>query len=569
MSDPGGHRRLIDTMTTAHSNADANGRNSDGAPTSLPAELSFEIHLRRPETIAHLLRFTDLRTRHDEAVAALEVGLEALDRARGQVDAVAVRDEVDRLLLTLQAELSQHAAQVPNRIGHILGQYFHPESGQLEARLRKLLAADGDLERVLQRAVAGDGSQLARTLDAHVGPRSPLMQLLDPKAGAGLANTVAELVDHRLHAQRRALLHEFSLDNDEGALRRLVRAIESRHGKLEQSIETNLAAIVREFSLDEQDSALNRLVQRVEQAQQTIAQELSLQNEASALAQMRTELRATQGAVRRQLTLDDPESPMSQLLLQVRGILDGHHKEHLDVQREIVARVASLEAKRKAAKRGTEHGHTFEGAVCAFVTERATAAGDIAINTSNKPGLCNSSRKGDLVVELGPESPAAGARIVVEAKEQAGVDLAKARKYLEVAKPNRDARMGIFVFSKATAPDELPSFSRCGDDIYVVWDADDPGTDVVLDAAVSLARGLSVREARHQGTQQEQVDVLTKAITEIEQSVDKLGQIEKSANTIQKASENILDRIRIDRGRLFDEIGHMKDALAVLRTEGQ
>lgn len=55
---------------------------------------------------------------------------------------------------------------------------------------------------------------------------------------------------------------------------------------------------------------------------------------------------------------------------------------------------------------------------------------------------------------------------------------------------------GIFVFSKKTAPECVPPLKRVGKDVLAVWDVGDPSTDLVLEAAMTIAKALCVVEAR-------------------------------------------------------------------------
>ena len=88
-----------------------------------------------------------------------------------------------------------------------------------------------------------------------------------------------------------------------------------------------------------------------------------------------------------------------------------------------------------------------------FVHERAQTADDIASRTGNTTGVIRNSKKGDIVVELGPEHPAAGARVVIEAKQNASYTVQSARSELEEARKNREAGVGVFIFSRRTVPE--------------------------------------------------------------------------------------------------------------------
>ena len=141
------------------------------------------------------------------------------------------------------------------------------------------------------------------------------------------------------------------------------------------------------------------------------------------------------------------------------------------------------------------------------------------------------------MIELGPDSAAPGALIVVEAKEKDGYTLAQAREEIETARKNRGADWGVFVFSKKTAPPNLEPFSRYGNDFIVVWDAEDPSSDVFLKAGIIAARALCFRTERQSAAQQVDFETIDKAILEIEKRAGNLDEVRKSAETIQSSSD--------------------------------
>lgn len=82
------------------------------------------------------------------------------------------------------------------------------------------------------------------------------------------------------------------------------------------------------------------------------------------------------------------------------------------------------------------------------------------------------------------------AKVVVEAKEDASYDLAAALAEMETARQNQEAESGLFVFSKKTAPAGLEPLARYGNDVVVVWDADDIMTDTHPCSCPSASRRL-------------------------------------------------------------------------------
>ena len=67
-------------------------------------------------------------------------------------------------------------------------------------------------------------------------------------------------------------------------------------------------------------------------------------------------------------------------------------------------------------------------------------------------------------------------------------------KRLKRPERTESASVGVFVFAKDTAPQGLQPFTRIDHDLFVIWDAADPSTDIYLSAAVSVAKALLFRQ---------------------------------------------------------------------------
>jgi hypothetical protein len=152
---------------------------------------------------------------------------------------------------------------------------------------------------------------------------------------------------------------------------------------------------------------------------------------------------------------------------------------------------------------------------------------------------------GDVVLTLGPEHAAAGSRIVVEAKQDASYRLADALGEIEHARKNRKADIGVFVFSKRTADWQIAPLGRYGNDVVLVWDCDDPASDVIFTAGMSLARALCTRT----GAERKAIDVdferMQRAMLDVEKQVQGLEDIRKNAQSIRNCADKIEDRARI------------------------
>jgi hypothetical protein len=221
----------------------------------------------------------------------------------------------------------------------------------------------------------------------------------------------------------------------------------------------------------------------------------------------------------------------------------------------VTGALQSMQARKNEAQKSTRHGLDFEDALFEFVQREAQAAGDVATHTGNSTGRIKSCKIGDCLFELGPDSASAGATVVFEAKENAAYNLAKAREEIATARKNRGAQVGVFVFSSKTAPAGLEPLGRYGDDIVIIWDAEDAQSDVYLKVAITLARALCVR-TDHAKTAAEHLDfdALDTAILEVEKRACVLGDIHKSAEAIGNHADKILSRVLTTRKSLEKQV---------------
>jgi hypothetical protein len=506
--------------------------------TDVPYSLELELVVRDREVIAALAEYPEGHERNEYALEAMKIGVLALRHVGGQATADVIQRESQRLVKDMQQTLEQHKQLVSTQLGGTLKEYFDPQDGRFSERVQRLVANDGELSKLICGLVDGENSLFAKTLMAHVGRDSPLMKQLDPQQSQGLLAVLKQTVDTQLNQQRDQVLKEFSLDNKQGALARLVGELSAKHGDLTKDLQTRIDVVVKEFSLNEEGSALSRLVQNVDRAQRTITSEFSLDNETSALSRLKREL------------------------LELMATTE---KKNQSFQEDVKVSLARIATTRKEIEQSTRHGRMFEEAMFEFVARETQHAGDVATPTGSTTGLIKNCKVGDCIVELGPDSAAPGSKIVIEAKEENGVTLAAARQEIELARKNRGADWGLFVFSKKTAPAGLEPFQRYGNDFVIVWDAEDAASDVFLKAGIIAARALCFRAERNTAAAVADFDAIERAVLEIEKRAGNLDDVRKSADTIKSASEKILDRVRIDREALEKQVTQLREKFGELR----
>ena len=267
-----------------------------------------------------------------------------------------------------------------------------------------------------------------------------------------------------------------------------------------------------------------------------------------------------------QLSLDEPASALSRLKRTLDTQVQEIHKNQSEFHTEVRETLAALQATRKANERGTVHGLEFEDALCASVAALAQGHADIAESVGSSTGLIKNCKTGDIVVTLGPDSPAPGVKIVWEAKQAGGISLRAALDEICEARKNREAQIGIFVFSARHALAALEPLARYDRDIVIVWDSEDPNSALLVRAAYSLARALAIREKKSSTDS----DVALRAIDEAARAVARqaayLDEMRIWAETVRRNGEKIADRAARMTSDLQTAVDTLDAQLTTLRA---
>jgi len=520
--------------------------------------------------VAHALEQRDEGADRDAfARHALRIGVLALRQASGALDAQAIQRESERMLGSVREALSAHTTQATSALAHLLGGYLDPSSGSLPQRLERLTKRDGELESLLSKHLDGERSTVAQTLARQVGEESALFKLLSPTQAGGLVATLSSAIDGALRAQRDDVLREFSRDRPESALSRLLGDITSANGKLRGELAGDIGAVASALSLDNEQGPLSRFVGRVEKAQRSILDQFSLDCEGSAIRRLSSALDETRATVERSLTLNDKSSPLSRIREELMAAVTASNESNARFQSDVRATLETFRVRREEVARSSLHGHSFEYAAGELLQLEAQHAGDVCERLSGVPGR-EGRKTGDYVVTLGPESAAPGARVVYECKAEKGYTEAAALEELALARKNREAQVGVFVVARESAKEGFAAFRRVGPDVIVIWDADDPGTDVYLKAAVSIARALVVED--HRSSDQSAADLreVEQSIAAIERLVTTVESIAHDARNIVKKGTKIGKAAEGVKERLVEEVERLKGVVEGLgRSESK
>ncbi len=510
----------------AEINASGNG--------NLPYALPLELNVTDQEVIRELCAQPEGRERDEYALAALRLGVLTLRQARGVIDSQELKLAGERLLADVRTALSEHHTNVRGTLSATLQNYFDPASGHFTDRINRLIRKDGDLATLLDRKITAADSEMCRTLANHVGQGSPLFRLLSPTEADGVLAALRQCVEDQLVEQRTKVLKEFSLDNKDGALFRLVGQLKDSNGELQRDLRDRIGDLLKQFSFDDEQSALSRMAKTI-------------------------------GSISNHLTLDDETSALSLLKRELLGILNAQAEEARKFQSDVRLTLERIDIRKKERAASTTHGKDFELEVFDLVQAEAQRLGDLASFCGNTPGRISGCKTGDCLVELGPESPAPGAKICIEAKEKRQYSLPEARSEIAKGRDNRNADAGLFVFSTKTAPAGVEPIARLGQDVYVIWDVEEPATDLYLKLGLSVARAICLQKAAKRQTETADFEAIDKALLEINKQIEALDEIRVCAVAIDKNSEKIQDRLRISGDKLRKQIGLLTERLTELR----
>ena len=170
------------------------------------------------------------------------------------------------------------------------------------------------------------------------------------------------------------------------------------------------------------------------------------------------------------------------------------------------------------------------------------------------------------MITLGPDTTAAGAKIVCEMKEDSSYRLPKAIEEMGQARENRDAEVGLFIWSRRTAPSGLMPLARYGMDVVVLWNADDEATDVYLQAGLMVAKAIAMGARSPNLEIEADFEALDKAILEVQRQAGYLDDITTSSDTIKSGAEKILNRVAMMRKALDRQVDILKEQVEQLKS---
>ena len=244
-----------------------------------------------------------------------------------------------------------------------------------------------------------------------------------------------------------------------------------------------------------------------------------------------------------QFSLDVEGSAMSRL----KNIILSEGKEMKDYNgqffTELRESLGFKSGKDFEAEKGTEKGREFEMELYDRVAEIGRKLGDNTECVRGTPGIINKRKTGDYVLSLSETSGAPDINLVVEVKNEKNYKLKAAIDELKLAKENRQADAGIFVFETNTAPPEVGNFHKIGNDFYVTVDRRNLDMEIgtiFFEAAYKIQRAIVVASSRKQEAETVDLDKIRAELDSLLEIMSRIDDFSKKAKTIKNNSEFII-----------------------------
>lgn len=325
-----------------------------------------------------------------------------------------------------------------------------------------------------------------------------------------------------------------------GVSTEISRLVEPDSGVISETVSREMArlesAIALAFNEDDKKSALSRIEGVVSQITKEMVDETS--RSVSAL-----------------LDPGSDTSPLGKLRGGIVREIAGSMQSFATSLGQVHAWLEQQGAVAAERQKGTAKGRTFEEAVGAVLGDIVASIGDEIQSTGEDTGVVEGSKVGDFVttINAGGHMPF---RMVFECKDRK-LSHRKTVEELDAAVENRDARVGLMVFSaQGNAPVGSPLVRLAPGRYSVVYDAD--STDpIALRVAYQLARTDVIHMARDESAGGIDPQFIHQKVHEARAMLDQVTQVKsglsKARNGLDRA-ESVVVSMRTNLMLILDEI---------------
>lgn len=502
----------------------------------------------RPEIITTLVPLNEAQ-RRGFVTDAWTIGLRAILNAHRNAEEARLADVGKAMLDDVDRELQGYVTRQRDVLVEILKRYFDPKDGQVAVRIEGFLKDGGELTRAMEKYLAPEHGALARTLACELGANSPLLKRLSPTDHEGIVHVLETRIGQVLEQNQSSMAKALDPLQEDGAVARFLGMLRRDLEQADNDRTKQLATVMKALDANDDASLLSRLMRETQSARMAFVTAMNP---------------------------DEAGSPLAVLKSSLQSLLEKHAKSQAEVMAGLEERqqkldqyiresVARLEERRRGDASSARGGATFEDSVLHFIQRIVQGAPLLVDNVGDVVGALSGRKVGDHVLRFSAESLFFGSALVVEAKHDASYSVTKALGELEVARPNRNAQVGLFVMARSHAPVGFPTMARYGCDILVTWDADDESTDPYLHAAVILGLALASRQQRP--SDPGNIEALADIEHRVNQELRRHETMRKLAERIRKDADELGEELRKGDDKLNVLLRKAKDTLKALNVE--
>ncbi len=451
------------------------------------------------------------------------IGLRAAMTAHRLATEARLEEVGEELVSGFREQLDHYQERQHSDLTRVLAEYFDPRDGRVPARIDEFLRDGGELARTMAKYLSPDG-ELAKVISRAFGEASPLMKRLSPTDSEGVVQMLEAKLRSALEKQQAQFALALDPTTENGALARFFVKLKADLKAASDDRDRQLAIITKSLDTNDKTSPMSKFF---------------------------SESRKTYAELLKSMNAEDAASPFGSIKAALTTLLERHAKEQQTRLARIEERqskeseqmrlaLARFEDRRRVEARSAAGGVSYEAAVTSTVAEIVRGSWATVEPTGGKVGARPHCKKGDVVVRYSPEHKYAGTAVVVEAKHDASFTVTKALEELETARANRGASAGLFVMARSHAPAGFPPFARYGADVLITWDDGDPNTDIVLEAALSLALYLAPI-GRASSEEREEVEAIQTLESAIRTELKRCDECRKIAEMNRASAEKLFE----------------------------
>jgi hypothetical protein len=336
--------------------------------------------------------------------------------------------------------------------------------------------------------------------------------------------------------------------------------------RLNTSVDAGVGRIAETASglLGEEDGALTKVLGDLRaELSQKMGQLFDPESKTSALALLEEVFSAAStrsaAALHASLALDDDQSPLGRWRAEVTKVVRDQTDGILKEVRDLATSIAVDAARAEIFEMTSLKGIAYEDVVHVVFAEAAAHHGDVLEDTSRQRGT-SGSLVGDLVVTLNPDDfGGQRAALVLEVKAKK-LSLRKTLDELGAAMANREAQVGLAVFSsKEVAPPGHSVFVPHGNMAVLVLDSETPDLGAV-ELAMAWSRWV-LRRSSEGGLSTFDAERFNEAIAKATRALDR-------ASTIRKCHSTVRRQVDQAGAELTDLVTETREAIGEIKELG-